>query len=53
MDVWDLVAKWGKATEAENPFALQRMSNVTDIDQPLDPTQVEQGRKGVHAYKSE
>ena len=46
MEVWDLVAKWGESTEAENPFALQRISNVTDyIDQLLDPTQVEQARK--------
>ena len=46
MEVWGLVAKCGELTEAENPFALQRISNVTDyIDQLLDPTQVEQARK--------
>eukprot|EP00435_Cladocopium_sp_Y103_P039651 s2889_g10.t1 len=45
-EIWEKIQEWGNAEEANNPTAIQRISNVTDfVDQLLDPQEVEKARK--------
>ena len=44
--VWEAVEQWANATDADNPFAQQRLATVCDwLDGVLDPEQVRQARE--------